>query len=296
MNLLQALVLGLVQGATEFIPISSSGHLVLVPWLFNWEEAPLAFNTTVHWGTLVAVVAVFWRDLAALLRAAICELQIASDRLGRRILGGSFSRAESLKLETSNPQFETHPSRLAWAIVLASVPAALAGFLFEDFFEDLFGRPTAAAGLLLVTAAILTLSERLGRRERSLVDIGWLDALFIGLAQALAIMPGISRSGTTIAAGLTRGIRREAAARFSFLLSTPVILGAGLFKLLDLAGEGGLATLTGPLVLGFVTAAVSGYVCIRWLLTYLARRPLYVFAIYCGAFGLFNLIVAWMRG
>jgi undecaprenyl-diphosphatase len=275
MSLLQAMILGLVQGATEFIPISSSGHLVLVPWLLDWDKAPLAFDTTVHWGTLVAVLAVFWSDLYKLFVAGLNSLLATVDK---------------------NRAYDSVQARLAWAIVLGSLPAALAGFLLEDFFEELFGKPVAAAGLLLVTAAILTFSERLSRRERSFDEIGWLDALFIGVAQAFAIMPGISRSGATIAAGLTREVRREAAARFSFLLSTPVILGAGLFKLLDLVQAGGVDDLVGPLIVGFVAAAVSGYLCIRWLLNYLARRPLYVFATYCLLFGLFNLVVALLRG
>lgn len=275
MDLFQALILGLVQGATEFIPISSSGHLVLVPWLLRWDKAPLAFDTTVHWGTLVAVLAVFWPTLWKLFLAGLNSLLATVDK---------------------NRAYDRIQARLAWALVLGSLPAALAGFFLEAFFEELFGKPAAAAALLLVTAALLTSSERLSRRERSLDEIGWLDALFIGVAQAFAIMPGISRSGATIAAGLTREVRREAAARFSFLLSTPVILGAGLFKLLDLVQVGGSRDLAGALIVGFVTAAVSGYLCIRWLLNYLARRPLYVFAGYCLLFGLFNLVVALLRG
>jgi undecaprenyl-diphosphatase len=274
MNLLQALILGLVQGATEFIPISSSGHLVLVPWLLNWDKAPLAFDTTVHWGTLVAVLAVFWRDLWGLFVAGLNSLLA--------------------QVSPSRP-YDKVQARLAWAIALGSVPAALAGFFLEDFFEELFGKPVAAAGLLLVTAGFLFFSERASRQERPLPGIGWLDALFIGVAQAFAIMPGISRSGATIAAGLARGVQRQAAARFSFLLSTPVILGAGLFKLLDLAQAGGLGDLAGALLVGFVAAAVSGYVCIRWLLSFLARRPLYVFAAYCLLFGLFNLVIVFLR-
>lgn len=274
MNLFQALILGLVQGATEFIPISSSGHLVLVPWLLNWEKAPLAFDTTVHWGTLVAILAVFGRDLWGLFLAV----------------------ADSLLAVFQDRSYDQAQARLAWAIVLGSIPAAVVGFFLEGFFEELFGKPVAAASLLLVTAGLLVFSEWVGQRERSLSDIGWLDASWIGVAQAFAIMPGISRSGATIAAGLARGVQREAAARFSFLLSTPVVLGAGCFKLLDLAETGGLADMVGALVIGFVAAAVSGYVCIRWLLNYLSRRPLYVFAIYCTVFGLFNLVVALIRG
>lgn len=274
MNLFQALVLGLVQGATEFIPISSSGHLVLVPWLLDWEKAPLAFDTTVHWGTLVAVLAVFWRDLWELFVAGLRSL-LAQVSPGR--------------------PYDKIQARLAWAIALGSVPAALAGFFLEDFFDELFGKPVAAAGLLLVTASILFFSERASRRERPLAGIDWLDGLLIGVAQAFAIMPGISRSGATIAAGLARGVQRQAAARFSFLLSAPVVLGAGLFKLLDLAQASGLGDLAGVLLVGFGAAAVSGYVCIRWLLSFLARRPLYVFAAYCLLFGLFNLVIALLR-
>jgi undecaprenyl-diphosphatase len=275
MNLFQALILGLVQGVTEFIPISSSGHLVLVPWLLGWEEAPLAFDTMVHWGTLVAVLGVFWQDLWGLFVAGLNGL---------------------IAIASKNRPYDSDQARLAWVIVLGSLPAALAGFVLQDFFEELFGKPAAAAALLIVTAGMLVFSERLSRQERSMSEISWLDALFIGLAQALAIMPGISRSGATIAAGLARGVQRETAARFSFLLSTPVILGAGLFKLFDLVAAGGLSNLAGALVVGFVVAAVSGYICIRWLLNYLARRPLYVFATYCLLFGLFNLAVALLRG
>ncbi len=275
MSLLQALILGLVQGVTEFIPISSSGHLVLVPWLLGWDKAPLAFDTIVHWGTLAAILAVFWRDLWELFVAGLNSL---------------------LALAGQDRSYDETQARLAWAIVLGSIPAALTGFLLQDFFEDLFGQPVAVAGLLVVTANILLASEWLSEQESPMSKIGWLDALLIGLTQALAIMPGISRSGSTIAAGLMRGVRREAAARFSFLLSTPVVLGAGLYKLLDLIEAGGLNELAGALIVGFVVAAVSGYVCIRWLLSYLARRPLHLFAVYCFAFGFFNLIVALVRG
>lgn len=275
MSLFQALILGIVQGGTEFIPISSSGHLVLVPWLVGWDKAPLAFDTIVHWGTLVAILAVFWHDLSGMLAAGWNRL-LATVGKGR--------------------PYSSVQARLAWAVALGSLPAALAGFFLQDFFETLFGKPVAAAALLLVTAGILLFSERYGRQERSLIDISWLDALMIGLAQAFAIMPGISRSGATIAAGLTREVRREAAARFSFLLSAPVILGAGLFKLVDLVQTGGLGDLAGALVVGFLTAAISGYLCIRWLLGFLTRQPLNVFAVYCSAFGLSNLLVALLRG
>jgi undecaprenyl-diphosphatase len=184
---------------------------------------------------------------------------------------------------------------LAWLILLGTVPAALIGYLLEDFFEEMFARPVAAACFLLVTAALLTASERIGRRERDLDTLNWLDALLIGLAQAMAIFPGISRSGSTIAAGLARGLRRESAARFSFLLATPIILGAGLLKVVDLAQTGNLVAQAPFLVVGFLAAGVVGFGCIHFLLRYLQRRPLYPFAIYCATASVVCLIIALLR-
>ena len=274
MNLFQALLLGVLQGATEFLPVSSSGHLVLVPWLLGWPASSLTFDAVVHWGTAVAVIAYFWRDWVALAGAAI----------------------KSVNRQIGKSANSTSEAGRVWLILLGTVPAALIGYLLEDFFEEMFARPIAAAGFLLITAALLAASERLGRRQRDLDTLNWLDALLIGLAQALAIFPGISRSGSTIAAGLARGLRRESAARFSFLLATPIILGAGLFKVTDLAQAGGLAAQAPVLVAGFVSAGVVGFGCIHLLLRYLQRRPLYPFAIYCAAGGIVCLLVAIARG
>ena len=176
------------------------------------------------------------------------------------------------------------------------MPAALIGYLLEDFFEEMFTRPVAAGCFLLFTAALLTASERLGRRERNLDTLDWRDTLLVGLAQALAIFPGISRSGATIAAGLVRGLRREPAARFSFLLATPIILGAGLLGVVDLAQVGDLAAQAPTLVLGFAAAGVVGFGCIHFLLHYLQRRRLYPFAVYCAMAGVICLTVALIRG
>jgi undecaprenyl-diphosphatase len=273
-NLFQALLLGILQGATEFLPVSSSGHLVLVPWLLGWPASSLTFDAVVHWGTAVAVIAYFWRDWVALVGAAIKSATRQIDK-------------------SANP---TSEAGRVWLILLGTVPAALIGYLLEDFFEEMFARPIAAAGFLLVTAALLAASERLGRRQRDLDTLNWLDTLLVGLAQALAIFPGISRSGSTIAAGLARGLRRESAARFSFLLATPIILGAGLFKVADLAQAGGLTAQAPMLVVGFASAGVVGFGCIHFLLRYLQRRPLYPFAIYCAAGGIVCLLVAMTRG
>lgn len=269
MDIIQAIVLGLLQGATEFIPVSSSGHLVLVPWLLGWDSPGLVFDTVVHWGTLVAVLAYFWRDWLELIRAWFRGL---------------------VRWDWRDPL-----ARLVWLLILGSIPAAVLGFLFEDFFESLFGEPAWVALFMLVTAVLLTLGELLGKRSRKLADLGWLDAVLIGLAQASAIAPGISRSGATISTGLFRGLDRDVAARFSFLLATPIILGAGLFKLTDLGVMADPAGQIPALVVGFLAAAVAGYVCIWGLLRYLQRGRLYPFAIYCACAGVFALILAWIQ-
>lgn len=265
MDPLQALVLGIVQGLTEFLPVSSSGHLVIVPALLGWGESPLVFDTTVHLGTLLAVVAVFWRDIGRLLSAWWQGLR------RRRPL-------------------ETGEARLVWWIMLGTVPAALAGLLLEDRFAALFSFPRAVGGFLLLTALLLLLAEVLGRQRRALGEMTWLDALLVGLAQAAAIAPGLSRSGATMATGMFRGLARESAARFSFLLSIPIIAGTGLMQLFKLVRGGQWQSEVLPLVLGFLAAALSGYAAIRLLLAYVRRRPLYPFAAYCAIVGLVALL------
>jgi undecaprenyl-diphosphatase len=296
MNLLQAFFLGVLQGATEFLPVSSSGHLVLVPWLLGWTAPGLAFDAVIHWGTAVAVVVYFWRDWVSLVGTALRSLcgpvwYSVRAALARR----QPATGEDVDVDPQ-PSQEAVGGRLAWLILLGTVPGALIGWLFDDFFDEMFSRPAVVAGFLLGTAALLTVSERFGRRERGLVTLSWLDALLVGLAQALAIFPGISRSGATIAAGLALGLRREPAARFSFFLATPIVLGAGLFKVVDLAKMGGLAAQAPALVIGFLAAGAVGLGCIHFLLRYLQRRRLYTFAIYCAVMGVICLLVALMRG
>jgi undecaprenyl-diphosphatase len=269
MSLLRAIILGLIQGATEFVPVSSSGHLVLVPWLLGWEEPGLTFDTVLHLGTLLAVLAYFWRDWWRLIVAWLRGL--------------------------AHWQWDDPDARLAWLLVLGTLPAATLGFFLDDFFESLFGQPAWVALFLLVTAGLLAVSEWLGQRQRPLEDLHWLDALLIGLGQAAAIAPGISRSGATMAAGLGRGLERPAAARFSFLLATPVILGAGVFQLLDLSALPDPLAQAPALVAGFLAAALSGYFCIWGLLRYLQRGRLYPFAIYCALAGSAALVVALLR-
>lgn len=274
MTWLQAVVLGIVQGLTEFLPISSSAHLVLVPWLLGWtveSESAFVFNVLVQLGTLVSVILYFRRDLLAMARAMWAGLR-------RR-------------------QLLTDPdSRLGWMIVLASVPAGLAGLMLKGLVEQAFASPTAVCGFLLLNAAMMAGAERLARLERSLKTVTSADALWIGAAQALALFPGISRSGSTISAGILRRLFRPEAARFSFLMSIPVMVAAGLVAGLDLAGSSSSSQQIGPLLAGFTTAAIVGYLAIGWLLGYLARRSLTPFAVYCAAVGLAGLVLSLVRG
>jgi undecaprenyl-diphosphatase len=271
LELLKAIVLGIVQGLTEFIPVSSSAHLVITPWLLGWPPQSLFYDLVLHWGTLVAVFAVFWRDFWAITVAVL-----------RSFVTRSLADPEA---------------RLGWLIVIGSIPAVLAGFFFNDFFEALFADPFATGRDLVITALLLAGSEWLIRRsqqQRDLKQLNLVDTIVIGIAQAVALWPGISRSGSTIAAGLVRGIRRDDAARFSFLLGTPAILGAGLLQLVDVlqADSGAVATQVPVLVIGFVVSAITGYASIRFLLSYLRTHNLYIFAAYCLVVGVGVMILA----
>lgn len=276
-ELIHAIILGIVQGATEFIPVSSSGHLVIVPWLLGWEDdayAGLLFDTVLHWGTLVAIFWVFWRDFVRLFKAALASLATRS---------------------LADPD-----ARIAWFIVVGSIPAAATGLLLKDQIEVLFDSARAAGFFLLVTAGLLAGSEWLVRREqkfREMREMKLWDAVFIGLAQAIALAPGISRSGSTIAAGLVRKFRRDEAARFSFFLGTPAFFGAGLLQMIDtLSVDASLVTDNAlPLVAGFVASAVAGVLAIRFLLAYLRRRSLNLFAVYCLVLGLAVIALSFVR-
>ena len=267
MEAFRFLFLGIVQGVTEFVPISSSAHLVLVPWLAGWPKPGLLFDTIVHWGTLVAVLAYFRRQVWDLIAAWLGSI------LNRKI--------------------DSQEARLAWLIVLGTAPAAIMGVLWSDFFSDLFGSPIKVAWLLLITGAVMTLSEKLGSRSRDLSSLSVTDALLVGLAQGLAIAPGISRSGFTMAAGLFRGLRREAIARYSFLLAIPIILGAGASEIAELS-QASLAQQWPALLLGFCGALFSGFFCIAFLLSFLRSHRLYPFAIYCWLLGGLCLLLAYL--
>lgn len=272
MDLIEAIILGVLQGASEFLPISSSGHLVLVPWWLGWDEPPLTFAVVVHLGTLTAVLAYFWRDWLTLLRAGWTALKTRST------------------LNVPNQELDAH---LLLLILVGTIPAALAGLLLESVFDSISSPPVVAA-FLLVTAALLLYSDRHAASNRSLDSLTLRDALTIGAAQAFAILPGISRSGSTIAAGIVRGLPRASAARYSFLLGTPIILGAGLKQIADvLLGTEPLAEgMSLALAAGFLSAAIVGYACIWFLMRLLQRRRLVGFAIYCAVFGTLSLLAA----
>jgi undecaprenyl-diphosphatase len=272
MSILQAILLGLLQGLTEFLPVSSSGHLVLVPWALGWHDPGLTYDLVVHLGTLTAVVVYFWDDIKSLAAGALEIIQT------RRI--NSFA------------------SRLALLVLLSAIPGALLGFFLEDAFERVFGAPLAVAALLAVTGSLLIGSEYLAKRARAakrevrdLDQMGSTRALLIGLAQGLAIAPGLSRSGATISAGLTVGLTREAAARFSFLMALPIIIGAAGYQLLKVASADSLSAEWVMLVTGFGAAALSGYVAIRFLLAFVQRHTLFPFAFYCWSVSLLTIAV-----
>jgi len=273
-TVLQAVILGIVQGLTEFLPVSSSAHLVIVPWALGWEFDPayaFAFDVLVQMGTLLAVVVYFARTLREMLAAV-----------------GSGLRARR--------PFVDSQARLGWLILVATLPAVVAGLLLHDLVEAVFASPTAVFTFLLLTGALLAGAERFGRPQRGLDHLNAADAVAVGAAQALALFPGISRSGSTISAGLLRRLRRPEAARLSFLMSIPVMVGAGLVGLKDLADLAPSPELLLPVAIGFLTSAIVGYLSIRWLLAYLAGHRLTVFAVYCFVVGILGLVLTWRDG
>ncbi|MBX6378275.1 MAG: undecaprenyl-diphosphate phosphatase [Clostridia bacterium] len=246
MTLVQAVVLGVVQGITEFLPISSTAHLYLVPWLLRWPAHSLAFDVALHLGTLVAVTAVFWRDLVALAAAAF------ADGLG------------------------TARGRLAWGIAVGTVPAAVAGYLCEGVVETVLRSPLVMAFSLAGVGIVLwSVDRRRGGRTGGR-EAGFGEALVMGVAQAIALVPGVSRSGITMTAGLLCGLPRAEAARVAFLLSFPIILGAGVLKVGDVGPDAAKPAFWA----GVIASAVTGYAVIRYLLAYLRRGTYAVFAVY----------------
>jgi undecaprenyl-diphosphatase len=257
------MALGLVQGLTEFLPISSSGHLVIVERLFGVESSNLVFEILVHFGTLLAVVFYFRKRLLIILRSVLPHA------------GG-------------NDTERTKYRRYFWFLILGTIPAAVAGLFLEDYVELAFSSPRWASGMLLVTAAILLATRLSPRRDRSL-NSG--RTLIVGFAQALAIMPGISRSGSTISAGMFAGLEKSEAAEFSFMLSIPAILGATVLKMPDFVSGARDFDLMINYLAGAITAAIVGYLAIACLMTVIRKGKFFWFGIYCAAVGLLGILI-----
>lgn len=267
MEIFAAIVLGIIQGLTEFLPVSSSAHLILVPWIAGWKPEGLFFDVSLHIGTAVAILAFFWAEWVELAKEVI--------------LG--FAEGKPL----GNPK-----RRLAWFLVVGTLPALAVGLTLEKSVEDNLRSPLVTVFTLIVFGALLYYAERLSRQDRSLDQFNWGDSIWIGLSQVLALIPGVSRSGITISTSMLRNTDRSSAARFSFLLSTPVIVGAGILQgwrfikvlrhpVLVASAEAGILEIKwAVLVAGIVSAAVTGFLCIRYFLRYLQSHSFVPFVVY----------------
>jgi len=268
MELLAAAILGIVQGLTEFLPISSSAHLILVPWLLGWKTEGIVFDVTLHVGTALAILVYFWRDFWVLGRETLAGIMVGKP------LG--------------NPE-----RRFAWLIIAGTLPAAIIGILFEKQVETTLRSPLITVFTLAGIGIVLWVADRRGRKQRTLSDFSWGDSIWIGLSQALALIPGVSRSGITMSAAMLRDADRTSAARFSFLLAAPVIVGAGMLEGWELLhavrsphlASAGVAAAAVPvewpvLAVGVFCAAVTSFLCIRYFLRYLQRGSFLPFVIY----------------
>ena len=270
MSVIQAVILGVIQGITEFLPISSSAHLVLLPYFLNWQlpiKETFIFNVLVQVGTLAAVIFYFRKDLAAIL-------------------------VDFFKQLFAGTPFATHSARMGWLLILATIPAGLAGLLFSDLVEASFTSPLVVGIALLVTAALMLLAERVSQNIGDSHDVTLMTALVIGAMQVFALVPGISRSGATISGGMLCHLRREAAGKFSFLMSIPIMLAAGALSTYKMVKEvPDVASFLPIMALGFLTALVVGYIAIRWLLKFLVRHSLAYFSAYCFLLGGVTILV-----
>ena len=266
MTIFQAIVLGVIQGLSEFLPISSSAHLSLTPWAFGWPQPGLSFDVALHLGTLIALVWFFWQEWVTLTRAFFAILR------KRRI--------------------ETESERRVAFVVLATIPGGIAGYLLQDYAKTVFRTPALTGAMLIVMGIILWAVDKWARQDRGLDTMTWKHALFVGVMQMFAIIPGVSRSGSTITAGRALGYSRESAAVFSFLLSLPIIVAAVVFEGRH-AIEGGI---TAPLVAGVIASAVSGWLAISVLLKFVARHSYGIFAGYRMLIGIGVLMLVAYRG
>ncbi|MDD3520805.1 MAG: undecaprenyl-diphosphate phosphatase [Actinomycetota bacterium] len=281
MDILKSAVLGIIQGLTEFFPVSSSGHLVIFPYFFKWEQPSLFFAVILHLGTLLSLLIILYRDVINIIKSFF-----------KGIFNKKYIKDENFKM--------------ALFIIIAIIPAALVGYFINDFIEDIFSKPVYAAFFLLITAAVLLIFEYIGKRNENRYlsinnedkKINYFIALITGIGQAVAILPGISRSGLTISSARIFGIKREKAVKFSFLISIPVIFGSFIFELYDLLKEkesiaSDISII--PLIVGFIAAFLSGLFAIKFLMKISAKRNLNFFALYCVILALIFFIIYFLR-
>jgi undecaprenyl-diphosphatase len=271
MTILASLVLGIVQGITEFLPVSSSAHLILIRWISGWQDLGLSFDIALHFGTLLSLLLYFGKDWCDLLRGFAASLR-------ERSLSGDPLR------------------RMSWLLVGGSLPAAIMGLLAEDWIERHFRNPLSIAIMMILFGTLLIYADKRGKLQKGLEEVGLIEALGIGVAQAFALLPGVSRSGITITAGLLLGLKRETAARFSFLLASPIVAGAALLQGLHLLKVGLPNPERLPFLLGTLSAALFGFLSIRYLLRYLGQGRLAPFGYYRWAVGIAILVLSWSGG
>ena len=253
MSYLHALILGIIQGLSEFLPISSSGHLIIVPYLFGWDYQGLDFDVALHFGTFLAIIIYFWRDWILII-----------------------SRAIKIDEKTKDDVVIDLPDNLFWVILVSSIPAATIGYFFDSTIEKSFRSPLLVATLLIIFALILLSADKFSKNLTKIKAIGYRKGMIIGAAQAISLIPGVSRSGITTSAGLFLNLSRKDATRFSFLLATPAIFGAFLFTLKDYS----VSTLSPEFFLAVVTSATTGFLAIKYLLAYLGKHSFLPFVIY----------------
>ena len=268
MTILQAILMGIIQGVTEFLPISSSGHLVLTPNLFGWDissQEAFAFDIFLQAATLIAVISYFFNDLWRVVKETISAIQERS--------------------------FESIDSKLGFYLIISTIPASIVGLSFNGFFEGLFSNPLITSFLLMLNAIILISAEKFGKNERRFNQLTWFDSLWVGFFQIMALLPGISRSGITITAGMFRNFERQSSAKYSFLISIPLLIGAGLNGFHRFLALPNTTMLFPMFVIGSIVSAIVGYLSIKWLIRFLEGRSLIYFAVYCIVFGIINLII-----
>ena len=283
MPLYQAVVLAIVQGLTEFLPVSSTAHLWIVPWILKWNDPGLTFDVALHAGTLVAALLYFWRYWLEMIKMV---LGIGAGGDSKLKIQDSKSSAGPMALLGEN-------RKLFWFLVIATIPGGIAGVLFERAAEEKLRSPFIVGPALIIVGLLMWAGERVGSETHDLGKVSLLDSIIVGVAQAFAVIPGVSRSGSTMTAGLFRSMNRETAARFSFLLSTPLIAGACLKKGLEIHHHGLPPDMRLPFLVGVIVSALVGYAVIAVLIRYLERHTFAIFVVYRVILGVVLLAVGW---